>query len=81
MVKGNWIVFPKEMRCKNWVNGIEVAFRFNENNQIVGAVRYVPPRLTKKDPFIRNPCIFLFRTCREATLIFRKIYRKKRPAL
>jgi hypothetical protein len=77
MVKGEWIVFPKEMRCKNWVNGIEVRFYFNESSQIEGKIQYIPARLTKRIPFTANPDIFLFRMWRQATLIFRKAYYKK----
>ncbi|MDR0386634.1 MAG: hypothetical protein LBH57_01225 [Treponema sp.] len=78
MVKGEWIVFPKEMRCKNWVNGIEVRFHFNESSQIEGKIQYVPPHLTKRIPCAINPDIFLFRMWRQATMIFRKAYYRKR---
>lgn len=77
MVKGDWIVFPKEMRCKNWVNGIEVHFHFNETCQIEGKIQYIPPHLIERIPFILNPATFLFRIQRQATLMFRKIYYKK----
>jgi hypothetical protein len=78
MVKGDWIVFPKEMRCKNWANGIEVTFYFNETRQIEGKIQYIPPHLISRIPFTLNPAIFLFRMRRQATMVFRKVYYKKR---
>jgi hypothetical protein len=79
MVKGDWIIFLKEMRCKNWVNGVEVRFYFNENCQIEGKIEYIPPGLREGIPFSPNQVIFLFRMRRQATLVFMKACRKKRP--
>jgi hypothetical protein len=80
MVKGEWIVFPKEMRCKNWVNGIAVNFYFNEADEIEGRIQYVPPRISEGIPPSPNQSIFLFKMWRQATLIFKKAYYKKHPS-
>lgn len=81
MVKGDWIVFPKEMRCKNWVNGVEVRCRFNESSQVDGKIEYIPPGLIEQIPVSLNPVIFLFRMRRQAVLVFTKACNKKHPAL
>ncbi|MDR3129970.1 MAG: hypothetical protein LBU18_00310 [Treponema sp.] len=77
MVKGNWIVFLKEMRCKNWVNGIDVGFYFDKTGRIEGKIQYLPPRLLEQISLFPNPGVFLFRMRYQAALIFRKIYLKR----
>jgi hypothetical protein len=80
MVKGEWIIFPDEMRSKNWANGIEVSFCFNESSKLEGKIRYVPPQLINRMPSALNLAVFLCRQWRQACSTFEKAYyRKKLP--
>jgi hypothetical protein len=79
MVMGEWIVFTREMRCKNWVNGIEVNFCVNEANRVEGKISYIPPEIIEGMPATINLAIFLFRMWRQATIAFERDYYRKKP--
>jgi hypothetical protein len=76
MVRGEWIIFPKEMRCKNWRNGIEIVFALNEKKIPEGKVR-LPPALAKQFPFAIDRFLYVYKMWRQAASLLKKVYLKK----
>jgi hypothetical protein len=74
MVKGAWIITVREMRCKNWVNGLEIVFRLNSDGQLVGSILPPPASFWDKLPPELNVSNFLFRMRRQATILFYRVY-------
>jgi hypothetical protein len=77
MVKGDWIIFPAEGRCKNWVNGIEIVFYNTGKNTLQSRIHYIPPALVEKTPSAMDLAIYVFKMWRQATELFKKVYLKK----
>jgi hypothetical protein len=77
MVKGEWIVFPEAMRCKNWVNGIEIVFFITAKNTVESKIQYIPPALLEQFPLTIDLAMYVFKMWRQATEIFKKVYFKK----
>jgi hypothetical protein len=77
MVRGEWIVNLKDMRCKNWVNGIEIKFFLNEENVPEGRIRYCPQELIENLPGSIDFIMYLYKMWRNATCVFKKAYYKK----
>jgi hypothetical protein len=78
MVKGEWIIVPEAMRCKNWVNGIEVIFDVDSAGKVFGRIRYIPPELSER---ISSPLVFsvyVLRMWQQATDLFTRIYYKRK---
>ncbi|MDR2403132.1 MAG: hypothetical protein LBD78_03795 [Spirochaetaceae bacterium] len=78
MVKGEWIIVPETMRCKNWVNGIEIVFDMDSAGKVIGKIRYIPPELSERisSPFIFS--VYVLQMWQQATELFTKIYYKKK---
>lgn len=74
MVKGAWIVTVGEMRCKNWMNGLEVVFHLGDNGQPAGSILPPPDRFWDKIPQTVDMSIFLRRMRRRATIVFYRAY-------
>jgi hypothetical protein len=78
MVKGDWIVNVRDMRCKNWVNGIEIVFYLNKDKAPVGTIRYIPKALIKSKPLTIDLVLYAYRMWHRASAIFyRAYYRQK----
>ncbi|MDR1108960.1 MAG: hypothetical protein LBL19_07995 [Spirochaetaceae bacterium] len=77
MVIGSWLVNKEKMRCKNWINGIEVLFTVNENHTIQGKITAIPEELLKEMPTTVVRAVYIHKMWRKATHIFKKIYLKK----
>jgi hypothetical protein len=74
MVKGAWIVTLREMRCKNWVNGIEVVFHVGENGEPAGSILPLPDKIWEKIPKALDMMFFLYRMRQRATSVFYRAY-------
>jgi hypothetical protein len=74
MVKGAWIVKVGKMRCKNWINGLEVVFHPDANGQPTGSI--LPPLDNFWDNFPRDMDrgLFLCRMWQRATIVFYRAY-------
>jgi hypothetical protein len=84
MVRGNWIINLEQMRCKNWVNGIEVVFYTREGGETVeGTIQYVPQEIFEKIPATVDFVLYMYRMWRSASYVFKKAYfrRKKQRSL
>ncbi|MFP3089445.1 hypothetical protein LQZ21_03870 [Treponema sp. TIM-1] len=77
MVVGSWIVSKENMRCKNWINGIEITFTLSENNTLKGRISFIPKGLFKEMPTTILRAFYIYKMWRTATHIFKKIYLKK----
>jgi hypothetical protein len=77
MVIGSWIVSTENMRCKNWMNGIEITFTLSENNTLQGRISTIPEELFKEMPTTIIRAFYIYKMWRTATYIFKKIYLKK----
>jgi hypothetical protein len=78
MVVGSWIVSKENMRCKNWINGIEITFTLDEDNTLKGRISFIPKGLFKEMPTTILRAFYIYKMWRTATHIFKKIYLKKR---
>jgi hypothetical protein len=74
MVKGSWIISIKGMRCKNWVNGIEVIFHLNEWGQLVGKIMPLPGGLRDKLPPVQDRNVYVCHMWQRACTVFYKAY-------
>jgi hypothetical protein len=74
MVKGSWIISINAMRCKNWINGIEVVFHLDEQGQPVGRIIPLPEGLYDKLPRGQDRMIYVCRMWQRACVIFYKAY-------
>ncbi|WP_010254500.1 hypothetical protein [Treponema primitia] len=74
MVKGPWIINVDAMRCKNWVNGIEVVFHLDETGRPLGKIMPPPRGLSERIPQIQNRMIYVCRMWQRATAVFYKVY-------
>jgi hypothetical protein len=74
MVKGAWIITVREMRCKNWVNGLEIVFRLDGNGQPAGSILPPPASFWDKLPQTLDVSTFLRRMRRQATILFYRAY-------
>jgi hypothetical protein len=78
MVKGDWIVNIRDMRCKNWVNGIEVVFYLNREKMLVGKIQHIPEKLIKgKSPAIELVSYLHKMWNRAASIFYRAYYRQR----
>jgi hypothetical protein len=80
MVKGDWILHLDGMRCKNWVNGIEVVFFFDNEGALKGKIHYIPQMLIEQSSDAIEIAVLVYRMRQQATALFKRIYHKKRPA-
>jgi hypothetical protein len=78
MVKGDWIVNVRDLRCKNWVNGIEVVFYLNEEKLPVGKIGYIPEELIKSKPLSIDLVLYIYKMWSRATSIFYKAYYRQK---
>jgi hypothetical protein len=82
MVKGDWIVNIKDMRCKNWVNGIEVVFYLNKEKLPVGKIQHIPEKLLEGKSLTIDLVFFLYKMWTRASAVFYKAYyRQHGPAV
>jgi hypothetical protein len=67
------------MRCKNWVNGIEIVFHVGgTNNEIVeGMIQYVPQEIFENIPATVDFVLYLYKVWRSAMYTFKRVYFKK----
>jgi hypothetical protein len=74
MVKGAWIINLHTLRCKNWVNGMEVVFQLDESKRPVGKLMPLPEALSaeldEKIPVTRERMAYICRMWQRATVIF-----------
>jgi hypothetical protein len=77
MVVGSWLVSKENMRCKNWINGIEITFALTENNTLRGRISAIPEALFKEMPTAIIRALYIYKMWRTATYIFKKVYLKK----
>jgi hypothetical protein len=77
MVRGDWIVNVEKMRCKNWVNGMEITFGIIKGAFIVGKIQYIPQELIETIPVARYRALYIYKMWRNAMEIFKKVYFKK----
>jgi hypothetical protein len=77
MVRGDWIINVEKMRCKNWVNGMEITFCIAKGAFIVGKIQYIPREFIEKIPMTRYRALYIYKMWRNATEIFKKVYLKK----
>jgi hypothetical protein len=78
MVKGDWIVNVRDMRCKNWVNGIEVVFYLNREKMLMGKIQHIPEKLIENKPLTIDLLIYLYRMWNRAASIFYRAYYRQR---
>jgi hypothetical protein len=62
------------MRCKNWINGIEVVFHLGENGRPAGSILPLPDEFWDKIPKTMDATFFLHRMRRRATVLFYRAY-------
>ncbi|GHV80775.1 hypothetical protein AGMMS49944_25660 [Spirochaetia bacterium] len=78
MVKGAWIINLHTMRCKNWGNGIEVGFHFDENGRLVGKLMPLPATLqgtlAEKIPREQDRIAYIRRIWQRAAIVFYRTY-------
>ncbi|MFP3043706.1 hypothetical protein LQZ19_17990 [Treponema primitia] len=74
MVKGSWIINVDAMRCKNWINGIEVVFRLDEKGRPLGKIMPLPNGLSERIPRVQDRMIYVCRMWQRATLVFYRVY-------
>jgi hypothetical protein len=74
MVRGAWIINFHTMRCKNWVNGIEVVFHLDENGHPAGKLMPLPEELAEKIPKLQERLAYVCRMWQRATLVFYRAY-------
>lgn len=80
MVKGDWIVNVRDMRCKNWVNGIEVVFYLNREKMLEGKIQHIPEELIESKPLAFDLAVYLYRMWnRAASIFYRAYYKQQRP--
>jgi hypothetical protein len=82
MVKGAWIINLHTMRCKNWVNGIEVSFHLDENGRLMGTLMSLPAalpgELRKKIPTGQEQAAYICRMWRRAIVVFYRAWYRGR---
>jgi hypothetical protein len=74
MVKGSWIISIEGMRCKNWINGIEVVFHLDERGLPMGKIMPLPGGLSDKLPLVQDRMIYVCHMWQRACAIFYKAY-------
>ncbi|MDR2629385.1 MAG: hypothetical protein LBC60_00520 [Spirochaetaceae bacterium] len=77
MVVGSWIVSTENMRCKNWINGMEITFTLTENNDLKGRISVIPKERLSEIPTLALRAFYIHKMWRNATYIFKKLYLKK----
>jgi hypothetical protein len=77
MVRGDWIFYLDGMRCKNWVNGIEVVFSFDPGGILKGTIHHIPPALMLQSPGALEIAVLAYRMRQQATALFKRIYQKR----
>lgn len=78
MVKGAWIINLHTKRCKNWVNGIEVSFHFDENGRLMGRLMPLPGELCKKISPRQERVAYIYRMWRRAIVVFYRAWYRGR---
>jgi hypothetical protein len=77
MIKGAWIVTLREMRCKNWMNGLEIVFHLGKNGQPEGSILPPSDKFWAKTPKTLDMALFLRRMLRRATVVFYQVYYRR----